>query len=104
MAIQQRVAPWKIQKLFNEGRYWKRVQSGELREVVQKNQHRSAANASAALPFCTHSQMIDYLDQHDKKVAIVHQYLLPDNTIGASGRPDPKMLVHKGVRYQVRIS
>jgi hypothetical protein len=27
------------------------------------------------------------------QVAIVHQYLLPNGTVGASGRPDPKWLL-----------
>jgi hypothetical protein len=29
-------------------------------------------------------------------VAIVHQYLLPDGRLGASGRPDPKQVIVPG--------
>jgi hypothetical protein len=29
-------------------------------------------------------------------VAVMHQYLRPDGTIGASGQPDPKRLVVEG--------
>ena len=39
----------------------------------------------------TLSQIVFYYEG-DLKVAVVHQYLLPDGTIGASGLPDPKWL------------
>lgn len=29
-------------------------------------------------------------------VAIVHQYVLPDGMLGASGRPDPKWVIVRG--------
>jgi hypothetical protein len=33
-----------------------------------------------------------YYTQDGNPIAVVHQYLRPDGTIGASGRPDPKRL------------
>ena len=36
------------------------------------------------------------------EVARVHQYLRKDGTLGASGRPDPKMIIEKGVAYRLR--
>jgi hypothetical protein len=30
---------------------------------------------------------------------MVHQYLQPDGTLGASGQPDPKRLLHDGILY-----
>jgi hypothetical protein len=32
-------------------------------------------------------------------MARVHQYVLVDGTIGASGRPDPKRVFYEGVLY-----
>ena len=45
------------------------------------------------LPEGTRSQMVWYLGQDGQKLILVHQYLLPDGTIGGSGRPDPKRMV-----------
>jgi hypothetical protein len=38
------------------------------------------------------SEILVYYTQALDRVAIVHQYLRPDNSIGASGRPDPKCI------------
>lgn len=43
--------------------------------------------------------MISYLDTNGQEVARVHQYLQPDGTLGASGKPDPKRLLQGGVLY-----
>lgn len=45
------------------------------------------------LPMGTRSQMVWYLGQDGRKLALVHQYLLPDGTIGGSGQPDPKRMI-----------
>ncbi len=45
---------------------------------------------------CTRSQLITYFDADGRRVAIVHQYLRRDGTLGASGLPDPKWLLHEG--------
>jgi len=44
--------------------------------------------------------MVYYRDQQYKDVALVHQYLLPDGTIGASGIPDPKFILENGILYK----
>ncbi len=49
----------------------------------------------------TRSQLIRYLDQKGSWVVEVHQYLRPDGTLGASGRPDPKRLRLGGIIYAV---
>jgi len=43
--------------------------------------------------------MISYLDPHGREIARVHQYLRKNGTLGGSGRPDPKKLLHNGVLY-----
>lgn len=37
--------------------------------------------------------MVWYLGPDGQKLALVHQYLLPDGSISGSGRPDPKRMV-----------
>lgn len=44
--------------------------------------------------------MVSYRDGQDNEVARVHQYLRLDDSLGADGRPDPKRLVYKGVKYR----
>jgi hypothetical protein len=34
-----------------------------------------------------------YFIAGDSYVALAHQFLLPDGTLGGSGRPDPKVVV-----------
>ena len=53
-------------------------------------------------PYCTRSQIVRYYDGAHQ-VAVVHQYMRPDGTIGAWGRPDPKAVLHEGVLYQLQI-
>jgi hypothetical protein len=42
--------------------------------------------------------MIAYFDGL-QRVAIVHQYLWEDGSIGGSGRPDPKEVTEDGIIY-----
>ena len=43
-------------------------------------------------PWCTRGQMIRYLDPDGQWVVEVFQYLRPDGSLGASGKPDPKRI------------
>ncbi|MGD0167012.1 MAG: hypothetical protein ABSC51_06960 [Gaiellaceae bacterium] len=52
-------------------------------------------------PFCTRSQRLLYRDEHGNKIAQAHQYIRPDGTIGASGQPDPKLILYEGTVYGV---
>ena len=78
-----------IRQLFNNGKFFERVQSGEIRTRITRHSH---PDKIAQEPICTWSQMVLYIDENDEPLAHVHQYLRPDGTIGASGRPDPKRL------------
>lgn len=37
--------------------------------------------------------MVWYYDESLEGVALVHQYLRPDGSLGGSGKPDPKRLL-----------
>lgn len=83
--------------MFNSGGYPERVAAGELSEKLVEHRHR--VSPKPGLPFCTHSQIIAYLDRHDYWVALIHRYLLPDGQIGGSGLHDPKRIVIDGIVY-----
>ncbi len=85
---------------FAEGKYWERLRSGELQELLQDEAHPAPPRARE--PICTLSQMIAYLDGEGNKVALVHQYRRTGGSLGGSGRPDPKCLLADGVLYFVR--
>jgi hypothetical protein len=95
----KRITPSEMQRMFNEGEYWGKAKSGEFTEVSLEHRHPSLTAANE--PFCTYSQMISYRDASDNEVARVHQYLRPDGTIGASGKPDPKRLFVHGTLYRL---
>src|SRR5262245_41429524 len=91
------VSPRELRERFNRGKYVDRVAAGELTVKILRNGHPSPPRAG--LPFCTRSQSIAYLSVKGDEVAMVHQYLKPDGTLGGSGRPDPKRLLENGVLY-----
>jgi hypothetical protein len=98
--IEERVVASELRRLFNEGRYYERVLSGELAERIRMDK---PTKGTLHTPVGTRSQSVEYYDQEGQRVAVVHQYLLPDGTLGASGRPDPKMLLVGNVLYKIAI-
>jgi hypothetical protein len=50
-------------------------------------------------PTGTRSQMLLHYDVDGKPIALTHRYLRPDGTLGASGQPDPKVIVIDNVVY-----
>lgn len=86
--------------MFNEGHYYDRVLSGYIQAVVAQDFHPS--QTAAHEPWCTRSQLVGYVDLAlGRTVARVHQYLRTDGTLGASGRPDPKMIYDDGMVYEL---
>jgi hypothetical protein len=95
------VAAQQLRQMFNDGKYVERVRAGELVEQVGYDHHPCPPRVNE--PFCTRSQRVQYVDLRlGRTVAVVHQYLRADGTIGASGRPDPKSILHDGVLYRLR--
>jgi hypothetical protein len=95
-----RIEQDEMRQHFNEGAYWEKTKSGEFTEVVLEHRHPSLTAANE--PFCTFSQMISYRDSSGAEMARVHQYLRPDGSIGASGRPDPKRVYANGTLYRLQ--
>jgi hypothetical protein len=73
------VAETVLQRIFNDGGYLARIQAGEFSANFMHDRHPCPDAANQ--PFCTRSQLIQYL------------------ALGGSGLPDPKRLLHDGVLY-----
>jgi hypothetical protein len=97
-----RVPAPRLRQMFNDGRYYERFLAGELLALVGDDRHPSAP--AAREPNCTRSQIVHYYDvQLREKVAIVHQYVRPDGSLGASGRPDPKRIKDGDTIYSLAL-
>jgi hypothetical protein len=81
-----------IRRFFNEGQFYQSAINGDLTTVLRPGGSRHLKKLPENIPYCSHSQIIVYLDADGETVALAHQYLLPDGSIGASGLPDPKLL------------
>jgi hypothetical protein len=86
-----------LQDRFNAGGFIDRWERNELTAEYISNGHPSPPKADE--PVCTRSQEIALRNTRGRVVAIFHQYLRKDNSIGASGMPDPKMVLDRGVEY-----
>lgn len=88
--------------LFNGWGYWQRVKDDEYVPFVFKS-HPPGPGAPSNLPEGTLSQEVHYFDRSLRRMAIVDQYLQPDGTLGASGKPDPKYLMGEdGTIYRLK--
>lgn len=89
--LRRKVDEREIRRQFNKRRLWEQARSGQLTQYLRKDRHPDPPPVTE--PLCTRSQTVKYVDCHGRTVALVHQYVQPDGKIGASGRPDPKMLL-----------
>jgi hypothetical protein len=92
------VSKQRIRALFNEGKYWTRARG---REFTLEYLYNKRAPARAGQPRGTKSQIIAYINSNGDQIALVHQYLKPDGTLGGSGKPDPKELLEGQVLYKI---
>jgi hypothetical protein len=77
------------------------IKNGNLRVAKLKPGHLVNPDPRQG-PFCTHWQFIRYVNDSDELIVEIHQYLRPDGTLGASGKPDPKRLRIGNILYAVR--
>jgi hypothetical protein len=83
---------------FNGSRVTERVQAGGLRDRLRKDKEMSPAKCLAMqFPVGTRVQILEF-DAETGPVALAQQFLYPDNTVGASGRPDPKYVICCGAQ------
>ena len=82
-----------IQKEFNNSKYPDMIARGLLvPRYLSDYQLKEPEKRKYPEPHGTRSQTIRYYDSNGQWVMVVHQYLRPDGTLGASGKPDPKRL------------
>lgn len=91
-----------IREIFNREQFYNQTLDGRLQAVIKKDRHPDPPPTGEL--FCTRSQILYYYDLDGRWLAVVHQYVRRDGTLGGSGRPDPKRL-HIGNRIlSVRAS
>lgn len=93
-----RLAVDEMRRIFNESGYAEMAASGVFSTRLEEDDHPTCTLAKE--PHCTRSQLVSYWTSDGQMVALVHQYLRPDGTIGATGRPDPRKLLIDGVIYR----
>ena len=87
------VTPDIIRRRFNKSQVPRMIAHGQLVPKCLRNGHlKGPEKRKYPEPYCTRSQTIRYCDSNGQWVVEVHQYLRPDGTLGASGKPDPKRL------------
>ncbi len=86
-----------IRQQFDELKIEAYLEARKLRSVVRISRPPRVDHNQ---PPGTMSQLVDVLDASGTRVAEFHQYLLPDGSIGASGRRDPKGVLVGGVYYR----
>ena len=90
-----------IRQRFNADGILARAAAGELSVAIRLDKRMSDETCDAkGYPRGTRKQMIAYYDG-PQRVALAHQVVLPDGTLGASGIPDPKELLVDGVLWYV---
>lgn len=83
---------------FNDGQFWERQKVGEFTaHVLESRVSTALTNETVEIT----SQMVSYRDSTSNEIARVHQYVRPDGSIAASGKPDPKRLFDGGVLYRL---
>jgi hypothetical protein len=87
---------WHVRRLFKRGTFFERMQSGELTPVT-KDHNPASAKMNQLLG--TESQIVIYQNAAGVKVALVHQFVHPDGSLGGHGLPDPKWLLFENVTY-----
>jgi len=92
---------YKLRELFNQSQYPELIQQNKLvKEIVRSRLLQESTLLGKALPPGTKSEIIIYHDPANKELyAKIHQYVLPDGALGASGKPDPKAILLEGKMY-----
>jgi hypothetical protein len=83
--------------MFDAEKFDDKIRNGHVTQRVASDHHPSAPKAR--VPYCTRSQLVQYLDGAGTELATAHRYLQPDGSLGTSGKPDPKRMLKDGRLY-----
>jgi hypothetical protein len=95
-----RISDEDMQRIFNEGRYWERMQAGEFEEKVISYHPESIYPEVMERHPGAKSVTTHYLDKEGNLVAELHYFRMPDGSVIPNKRPDPKILRVNGVLYR----
>jgi hypothetical protein len=88
-----------IQRLFNEGDYVGKVDTGEYIETIV---HEAPAHPKYKQPPGTQTQTVEYREANTGQWrGRAHRFVMPSGKVGASGKPDPKLIRQGGVTYAI---
>jgi hypothetical protein len=88
-----------MQRRFNDGRYWDRMQSGDFTEVITEYHPSTKYPEVIARHPGAVSVTAHYLDSNGQMIVEVHYFRMPDGSVIPDKRPDPKLLFEDGVLY-----
>jgi len=89
-----------ISTMFNKSQYPEQIRGKKLVPYYLRHRHLEHPEERGE-PWCTHAQMIRYCDRKGRWKVELFQYLRPDGSIGASGKPDPKRIFLDGTIYKI---
>lgn len=95
------VDKWALRRIFNEAGYIDRLHSGEFTEHLLTS---GPPDRKLKEPPGTRSERYEWRDRNGRRVAVVHQYVRRDGSLGASGKPDPKRVWLNGTLYVLSTS
>jgi hypothetical protein len=90
--------PEDLRAMFNALGIVERVESGELRAIIDQNKLRHPHWSSEPL----YRQIVRFYDG-DRLSAVVNQWQRLDGTLAAGGRQDPKMIRLGDKQYWTRV-
>src|SRR5260370_26331433 len=93
-----RVSKWELREIFNTGRYWERVRSGELDAVVI---HEGTPDSDSEQPPGTVTRTYEIRDRSGAALAHAQAFIQPGWVIGGSGKLDPKRIWKDGKLYRI---
>lgn len=88
-----------MQRRFNDGKYWERMQSGEFTEVIKEFHPDTRYPEVLARHPGARSVTTHYINNDGMMIVEVHYFRMPDGSVIPDKRPDPKLLFEDGVMY-----
>lgn len=80
-----------LRETFNSSQLPALLERGDITPQLLRDAHLEQPERVGE-GYCTRGQMLRYLDEQGDLLVEVFQYLRPDGSLGASGRPDPKRM------------
>lgn len=97
-----RVSKARIRQIFDGSQHRIAIENGIYREAVTDDSTLQPATArQKGFPVGTRTQFVRYYDSNERYLVGMHRYILPDGTVGASGRADPKYVVIADAIYYI---